>query len=50
VFALGENAAKWCQEYEIDCTVEKHPLSWKKYNAGKPYPLVGNLVKAVGQL
>jgi len=50
VFALGDQAAKWCAEYEIDCTIHKHPISWKRFNPTKPYPLVSDLVKAVGAL
>jgi hypothetical protein len=50
VFSLGDNAAAWCNRYDIPATSHKHPLSWKRYNAGKEYPLVVDLVKAVGEL
>lgn len=50
IFALGDQAAKWCAEYEMTFVAHKHPLSWKRYNPGKPYPLVSDLMKAVGAL
>jgi len=50
VFALGDQAAKWCAEYQIDCVQHKHPLSWKRYSPKQPYPLISDLVKAVGSL
>jgi hypothetical protein len=50
VFSLGDNAQIWCRRHNIDATPHKHPLAWKRYHPGKEYPLVLDLVKAVGAL
>lgn len=47
IFALGDNASKWCQAYEMDHSCYKHPLAWKRYHPKQPYPLMSALVEAV---
>jgi hypothetical protein len=50
IVALGEQAVKWCNEYEMDFVIEKHPLYWKKNHPKQAYPLMKTLAGLVGEM
>lgn len=43
VFALGKEAAEWCELYGVSCRAFTHPQYHKRFQAKKPYPLMKEL-------
>lgn len=40
IITLGEAARIWCSKREIPNIPVQHPAYWKRFQAGKPYPLL----------
>ena len=47
IFALGEEAGRWCRENHLEHRAAPHPQFWKRFHHREAYPLIEELQRAL---